>query len=62
MVADLDVGEGDTPAPETQGTIDITDDRFTVPEGVQSGTYEVTNSAAGPVRLQHGRPDRGVDR
>ena len=48
MVADLAIGEGDTPAPETQGTIDITDDSFTVPDGVQSGTYEVTNSAAGP--------------
>ena len=48
MVADLTVGEGDTPAPEAEGTIDITADGFTVPDGVQSGTYAVTNGGADP--------------
>ena len=62
MVADLTVGEGDTPAPEAEGTIDITADGFTVPDGVQSGTYAVTNGGRGSVRLQHGGPDRGFDR
>ncbi len=47
MVADLAVGEGDTAAPEPQGTIDVTADSFTVPDGVQSGTYAVTNSNDG---------------
>ncbi len=56
MVADLAVGEGDTPAPETQGTIDITDDAFTVPDGVQSGTYAVTNSADGPADFNMAGP------
>ena len=47
MVADLAVGEGDTAAPEPQGTFDVTADSFTVPDGVQSGTYAVTNSNDG---------------
>jgi hypothetical protein len=47
MVADLAVGEGETAAPATQGTIDVTSDSFTVPDGIQSGTYAVTNSNDG---------------
>ena len=46
MLADLAVGEGNTPAPTTQGTFEITDKTIKAPPGVQSGTYAVENGGS----------------
>lgn len=46
MLADLTVGDGNTPAPATQGTFEITDKTITAPKGVQSGTYAVKNGGS----------------
>jgi uncharacterized cupredoxin-like copper-binding protein len=46
MIADLTVGAGNTPAPQTQGTFEITDKAITAPVGVHSGTYAVTNKGS----------------
>jgi hypothetical protein len=46
MLADLAVGEGNTPAPTTQGTFEITDKSITAPPGARSGTYAVKNGGS----------------
>ena len=48
MLTDFKVGDGDTPAPSSQGTFEITDDSITAPVGVQSGTYAVENKGTTP--------------
>ena len=49
MLSEVTIGAGDnTTAPETKGTFTITDDSITVPDGVSSGTYAVTNSGEQP--------------
>ena len=48
MLTDFTVGDGDTPAPSTQGTFEIADDSITAPEGVQSGVYAVENKGTTP--------------
>ena len=69
MLADLTVGEGDTPAPTTQGTFEVTDKTITAPQGVQSGIYEVKNggstssdfNVAGPTDAQVSDVDAAVN-
>ena len=69
MLADLTVGEGDTHAPATQGTFEVTDKTITAPQGVQSGIYEVKNGAstssdfnvAGPTDAQVSDVDAAVN-
>jgi hypothetical protein len=49
MAKDFTVGAGDnSTAPESKGTIEITSDKITAPDGVTSGTYAVTNSGEDP--------------
>ncbi len=48
MLTDFTVADGDTPAPSTQGTFEITDDSITAPDGVQSGVYAVENKGTTP--------------
>ena len=69
MLADLTVGEGDTPAPATQGTFEVTDKTIDRAAGVQSGTYEVKNggstssdfNVAGPTDAQVSDVDAAVN-
>ena len=50
MAKDFTVADsgGTTTPPETDGTITITADKITAPDGMKSGTYEVTNSGSDP--------------
>ncbi len=45
MAKDFTVGEGNTPAPESDGSLEVTPDGLTVPDGFGSGTFEVTNTS-----------------
>src|SRR5262249_44411073 len=46
MLKDITVGDGNAPAPQSQGTFEITDKSITAPEGVKTGTYAVTNKGS----------------
>ena len=50
MAKDFTVADsgGTSTPPETDGTITITADKITAPDGMKSGTYEVTNTGTDP--------------